>query len=154
MMKLDFLKTLKEIYSVILKDTSAYGGFPFYGLMVLAFALAGAYVFALNLLLSLVVVTLIVSVVRLSYFRPRPGQPRRKYKTIYERIDNSSFPSIHAARAVMLSVMFYRIIPLMLPLLVLLVIAVLLSRIHFKRHDWKDLAAGIAIGLILSYVFF
>jgi membrane-associated phospholipid phosphatase len=153
-MKLDFMKTLKEIYSVILKDTSAYGGFPFYGLMILAFVLVGAYGFALNLFLSLVVVTLIVAVARLAYFRPRPGQPRRKYKTLYERIDNSSFPSIHAARAVMISIMFYRIMPVMLPILVLLVVAVLLSRIHFKRHDWKDLAAGIVIGLILSYAFF
>jgi len=153
-MKLDMKNTVKEVYAVILKDCSAYGGFPFYGLMVLASALAGAYAFALNIFISLVVVTIIVAAVRLAWFRPRPGQPRRKYKTLYERIDNSSFPSIHAARAVMMSFMFYRILPVMLPLLVLLVAAVLLSRIHFKRHDWIDLAAGILIGLVLSYVFF
>jgi membrane-associated phospholipid phosphatase len=153
-MKLDMKNTLKEIYSVILKDTSAYGGFPFYGLMVLSFIMAGAYGIALNLLLSLVAVTLIVAAVRLTWFRPRPGMPRKKYRTIYERIDNSSFPSIHAARAVMISMLFYRFVPIMLPLLVLLVAAVILSRIHFRRHDCLDLLAGIAIGLVLGYLFF
>ena len=96
---------------------------------------------------------MIVAAVRLAYFKPRPGQPRKKYTTLYERIDNSSFPSIHAARAVMISFAIYSLAPVLLTVLVLLTVAVLLSRIHFKRHDWKDLLVGIILGIVMGYYF-
>src|SRR3989344_5773924 len=110
-MKLDIKNILKEIYSVTLKDLGAYGGFPFYGILILGALFFGGYGFAYNLITSLVVVTIIVAVVRLSYFKPRPGQKPRKYDSIYGRIDNSSFPSIHSARAVMLSFALYSVMP-------------------------------------------
>lgn len=152
-MQLAIWKTLKEAYAITLKDLSAYGGFPFYGIVVLMLMLPGSSL-AVPVLLSLIAVTLVVSAIRLLYFKSRPGQPKRKYKTIYERIDNSSFPSIHAARAVMLSMFFYSLSPVLWPVYALLTLIVLLSRLHFRRHDLVDLAAGLIIGIALGYFFF
>ena len=153
-MKLDLLDTAKEVYSVILKDLSAYGGFPFYGVVILGALLFRSFDIAYSLAVSLVIVTIVVAAIRLSCFKPRPGMPKKKYSSVYERIDNSSFPSIHAARAVMISMLFYSVMPVLFPLLFALVLAVLLSRIYFKRHDAVDLAVGCAIGLALGYFFF
>ena len=153
-MKLAVEKTLKEVYSVTLKDLSAYGGFPFYGLIILVFLLIGDANFALTLFVSTIVVTAIVSAIRLVYFKPRPGMPRKKYTAIYERIDNSSFPSIHAARSVMISFALISKMPIFTPIAALLIVAVCLSRLHFRRHDAKDLAVGLLIGYVLSLVFF
>ncbi len=153
-MKLALTKTIKEVYSVVLKDLSSYGGFPFYGIAVLCAIFLELYGFAVDLIISLIAITMIVAAVRLAYFKPRPGQPRKKYTTLYERIDNSSFPSIHAARAVMISFAIYSLAPVLLTVLVLLTVAVLLSRIHFKRHDWKDLLVGIILGIVMGYYFF
>ena len=153
-MKLAVKATLKEVYSVTLKDLSAYGGFPFYGLVILVFLLSGDTRFALTLILSTVLITAIVSAMRLAYFKPRPGVPRKKYTAVYERIDNSSFPSIHAARSVMISFALISKMPVFAPVATLLILAVCLSRLHFKRHDTKDLAAGLLIGYALSLLFF
>lgn len=152
-MKLKITKTLKEIYSITLKDLSAYGGFPFYGLAIIVFLYLGDLPFAYSLVVSLLAVTAAVAAVRLAYFKPRPGQKKRKYETLYERLDNSSFPSIHAARTATLSLALFSKAPAMLPLLVLLVLVVCLSRLHFRRHDPADVIAGLVIGAALGLFF-
>lgn len=153
-MKLESKKTFKEIYSVILKDLGAYGGFPFYGLLILLFLLLRDFSFAYTLIISLVVVTIVVIVFRLTYFKPRPGQKKKKHEILYQRVDNSSFPSIHAARAVMLSFALFAKAPVLLPLLVLLTLIVFASRLHFKRHDTADVVVGLLIGGVLGLIFF
>ncbi|MEK6887342.1 MAG: phosphatase PAP2 family protein [Candidatus Aenigmatarchaeota archaeon] len=153
-MKFDFRKTAREVFAVIMRDTSAYGGFPFYGMMIIVFFLLGDYSFVYNLIVSLIAVTIVVALVRLAYFKPRPGMKRKTYATLYERIDNSSFPSIHAARAVMISMALFSKFSALLPLLTLMTILVLMTRIYFKRHDAVDLAVGIIIGIALAVFFF
>lgn len=153
-MKLETKKMFKEIYSVILKDLGAYGGFPFYGVMILLFLLVSDFAFAYNLIVSLVVVTLVVIVFRLVHFKPRPGQKKKKYEILYERVDNSSFPSIHAARAVLISFALFSKATVALPLLVLLTLIVFASRLHFRRHDWTDVIVGLIIGVVLGWLFF
>jgi len=76
------------------------------------------------------------------------------YATLYERIDNSSFPSIHAARTVMISMALFNKFNVLLPLLVLMTILVLMTRIYFKRHDIVDLSVGVIIGIVLAVFFF
>ena len=153
-MKLAFKETSKEVYSVILKDLSSFGSFPFYGIAIIGFLLLNDLAFAKTLFLSLVIVTVVVAAIRLAHFKPRPGQKAKKYGAIYERIDNSSFPSIHAARSVMISFALISKMPVFTPLAALLILAVCLSRLHFKRHDTKDLAVGLIVGYALSLLFF
>lgn len=153
-MKLNAKGTTEEIARVVLKDLGAYGSFIFYLVAAAVFCLAGAYTFSSILIGSLIAVTIVIAVIRLAYFKPRPGMKSKKYNTLYDRIDNSSFPSIHVARAVMLSIAFFVMAPTMLPLLVLLVVAVGASRIYFKRHDMADIMVGAVIGIILGWFFF
>ena len=153
-MKFDFRKTVREVFAVIMRDTSAYGGFPFYGMMIITFFLLGELNFAYNLVVSLIVVTVVVALVRLAYFKLRPGMKQKMYATLYERIDNSSFPSIHAARTVMISMALFNKFNVLLPLLVLMTILVLMTRIYFKRHDIVDLSVGVIIGIVLAVFFF
>lgn len=153
-MKLDVKGTTKEIARVALKDLGTYGGFIFYALVAVMFLFIGAYAFFEVLIISLVAVTVVVALVRMVYFKPRPGMKRKKYNMLYERIDNSSFPSIHVARALMLSIAFFRMAPTLWPVLVFLTAAVCTSRIYFKRHDMVDIAVGAAIGLLLGWFFF
>ena len=145
---------MKEIYSVVLKDLGAYGGFPLYGAVILMFLLLNDFAFASRLVVSLVAVSLVIIIIRLAYFKPRPGQKKKIYNVLYERIDKSSFPSIHAARAMIISIALFAKFPVLLPLLVLLTLIVCLSRLHFKRHDWTDVIVGLVIGIALGLVFF
>lgn len=153
-MELSPVKTAKVICGVCLKDASAYGGFIFYLIAAGAFAVLGNYQFSYVLIGSLIAVTAIVMFFRLAYNKPRPGRKKIKYKTIYEAVDGSSFPSIHAARAVMISVAFFSRLPALLPVLIIMIILVCASRIYFKRHDMIDITAGIVLGLILGALFF
>ena len=152
-MKLDLRRTARELTTVILKDSSAYGGFPFYGIVILSALLVGAIAFATSLILSLIAITIVIMVVRLAYFKARPGKRPKKYKILYERIDNSSFPSIHTARSVMISIALLTQLNL-LPILLLMILLVAASRIYFKRHYMIDILVGWAIGAILGYIFF
>jgi len=79
---------------------------------------------------------------------------KRRYNLIYEAVDNSSFPSIHAARSVMISIAIYAKAPATFPLLALMVLAVCASRIYFRRHDIIDIFAGLILGFILGFLFF
>lgn len=147
-------QTTKVILEICLKDLGAYGSFIFYVVAAAAFAILGNYMFFYTLIASLVAITLIVMFFRLSYSKPRPGMKKRKYKLIYEAVDNASFPSIHTARSVMISIAIYTKAPVFLPLLILMVLAVCASRIYFRRHDIADISAGIFLGLVLGGSFF
>ena len=153
-MKLDVKSTTEEIARVALKDLSTYGSFIFYALVAAMFLAIGAYAFFEVLVISLVAVTVVVMIIRLAYFKPRPGMKRKTYTVLYDRIDNSSFPSIHVARAVMLSAAFFRMVPTLWPVLLFLTAAVCASRIHFRRHDYTDITAGAIVGAILGWLFF
>ena len=153
-MKLESKKMVKEVYSVILKDLGAYGGFPFYGAIILMFLLLKDFAFASRLVISLIAVSLVIIAIRLAYFKPRPGQKKKIYNVLYERIDNSSFPSIHAARSVMITIALFAKFQALLPVLLLLTLIVCLSRLHFKRHDWTDVIVGLVVGLVLGLAFF
>ncbi|KHO47365.1 MAG: hypothetical protein QT00_C0002G0015 [archaeon GW2011_AR5] len=153
-MELRFWKTAAVIGEVCLKDTGAYGSFIFYIAAAAIFLMLGDITFAANLLASLMTVTIIVMFFRLAYRKPRPGMKKKKHKMIYEAIDSSSFPSIHAARAVMISAAIFTKMPFLLPLLALAVLSVCASRIYFRRHDMTDIFAGLALGFILGFVFF
>ena len=152
-MKLAVKQTVEEVFSVFLKDVSSYGGIGFYTVAILFFLMTDLD-FAMRLAISLITITIAVAAVRLTYFKPRPGMKKRSYLTYYERIDNSSFPSIHAARAILISLALYTLAPAITPLFLFLTAMVCASRIFFRRHDYVDITTGLVLGAVLGYVFF
>lgn len=153
-MELDIRSTAKTIAEVALKDLGAYGSFIFYAVVAASTLTLGDFMLFSKLAVSLVAVTTVIIFFRLAYRKARPGMKKRAYRTIYETADSSSFPSIHAARATMLSVLIFSKLPAMLPVAAFLLLAVCASRIYFKRHDMIDITAGIVLGLALGWAFF
>lgn len=106
--------------------------------------------------------------IRLLYFKQRPK--KQSFQGFFERIDASSFPSMHAARSVVLSagiwfllresgiwfvvqewVMINKdwLISLFLGMFILLTGV---SRVWLKRHYWSDIIVGWIIGTIVTIV--
>lgn len=131
-----------------LTDISAFGGLPIYLAVMLFFMLFGQLHIFTQLFISLGLAYAITTFFRIVYFRQRPDKQR--YKNILERVDASSFPSLHAERATILAVtiaLFFNTILLAL-LATLVAVAVALSRVMLKRHHITDVVAGVAFGLV------
>ena len=100
------------------------------------------------------------SVVKFLFYKPRPiPQP---FKNLLEKIDASSFPSIHTANATVVglirswwwhqSIMAWGDRFLIIPILVGVVgvcSAIALSRIELKKHYPIDVLAGLLFGVLI-----
>lgn len=163
-----------------IRDISALGGLPFYIAVMLWFFAANNKAILYELMLSLLLCYAITTSIRLVYFKKRPDADRRpdtqtktkddqmsssslasynqvvmhnqKYKNIFEKIDASSFPSLHAMRAGALGVIvaaFFNNIVITAAALVMIG-AVGATRVMLRRHHSIDTTAGIAIGGIIA----
>lgn len=90
----------------------------------------------------------IVAVLRLAFFTKRPKPV--SYKNLFEKIESSSFPSMHAVRIVLL----WSFIPMgwVSIAFFLLTLLVSYSRIALKKHYWKDVIVGYLLALFMSNI--
>lgn len=139
----------------ILEELTFLGGILFYLLFSVYFLFTKQYTLFLILLFGLLAIYLITLIIRTFYFKHRPK--KIKYKSFLEKIDASSFPSIHATRATFLFV-FLTIQLINKPFLILvsltLTILVFYSRIFLKKHDFIDVFGGILLGIFISLIHF
>ncbi len=162
-----------EIREDNIRDISALGWLPFYIAVMLWFFATNNKIMLYELALSLLLCYAITIAIRLVYFKKRPDADRRlntqakddlrssssevvmhsqKYKNIFEKIDASSFPSLHAMRAGALGVIvaaFFNNIVITAAALVMIG-AVGATRVMLRRHHPIDTTAGIAIGGIVA----
>ena len=97
---------------------------------------------------GLILAEVVVVIVKMSIRRPRPAGDFGK---IYRRTDPFSFPSGHAARATMLSLLAWLLGPAAAFFAILAWSPVMvLSRIAIGIHYVFDVVAGIALGAILT----
>lgn len=128
------------------------------GLPVLVLFFAGLLAWnkigiAIEFVISLFVAELTIYVIRYFYFRQRPFGKKDGFKSLYERLDESSFPSAHSARAAVIALVLSQ--PLTWNLRIFLWIiatSVCLSRVYLKRHHPSDVVVGGVLGLIISYI--
>lgn len=137
-----------------IKDISSLGSLAFYLLMILATFLAGEYAISYKLVLSLALIFIATYSIKLFYVKPRPDFRKRKFSSLMERLNESSFPSVHAARITLISMAMYSVFPQFSLLSLLLILLVSFSRIYLKRHYLLDVAAGIIIGFSAGYTIF
>ncbi len=137
-----------------IKDVSSLGSLAFYLLAILVTFMIGEYGLSYRLIVSLATVFIVTYSIKFFYIKPRPDFRKKKFSSLLERLNESSFPSVHAARITVLSAVLYSIFPQVLSLSLLLVITVACSRIMMKRHYLTDVIAGTAMGLIISYFVF
>jgi membrane-associated phospholipid phosphatase len=105
---------------------------------------------ALTVLISIVVLAVIVLAVK---FTIRRRRPEGEWGQFYRSTDPHSFPSGHAARAVMIAVLALGMGPAWLAI-VLCVWAplVVLARVAMGVHYLSDVAAGVILGIIAGLI--
>ncbi len=136
------------------RDISAFGGTPFYFLLLVLILFSGDYVLLFRLSLCYFIAVSFSFLIRIFYFKERPE--KKKYHNFIEKLDAATFPSIHSARAGILSYAFYFRNPSVLSALLSLVflIIVVYSRIYLKKHFLKDTIAGAMLGFAVSFFVF
>lgn len=130
------------------RSVTALGDAWFYFALVLILFALGKTKFAIELTCGFFIIYFTAIIIRLFYFKNRPK--KEAYHTLLERIDASSFPSVHSARAVLIALQFSKLSDSTLTVIILFTIASLVcySRIKIKKHDWIDVIGGIVLGLI------
>ena len=106
-----------------------------------------------KLLIALLVNEILCSTIKLVFHKPRPdGQA---YKTILEKIDAGSFPSIHASRITLVYLTLFDFTDHLLLKIVFLtvILIVMYSRVALKRHFWTDIIGGLIIGASIFFIF-
>ena len=88
--------------------------------------------------------------IRLIYYKDRPL--KQKHQNIIERIDASSFPSMHTARVVFLTIILWEPLdnPLLQGMVIVLALMIAYSRIYLQKHDWMDLLGGTVLGAVVG----
>ena len=105
---------------------------------------------ALALAVGIVITALAVMVIKFTVRRKRPEGELGK---IYRKTDPHSFPSGHAARAVMLAWVAIGLGPTWLGILLLVwAIAVVLARVMMGVHYLSDVLAGALLGGLMGYL--
>lgn len=155
-------KSSRDLFSGLIqegfRDLTVFGSMILYMAAVLLFILLRMLDLALGMLYSVAVLLAVAVAVRLIYFKKRPEDRGKKveYDSIIYRIDRSSFPSVHSARAAILAVALFMVTELnsVRALGVLLAAGAVLSRVVLKKHSIEDAVAGALIGTAIGLFFF
>lgn len=103
------------------------------------------------LIKAIVVTAIVVFIVKLLVHRRRP---EGEWGGIYRNTDPHSFPSGHAARAIMIAVILIGVGPIWLGgLLLIWAPIVALARVAMGVHYLSDILAGLLIGLFIGLCF-
>ncbi|MEK6938928.1 MAG: phosphatase PAP2 family protein [Nanoarchaeota archaeon] len=138
---------LKEPLIIFFRDVTALAGTPFYILLWIFLILIQEYYLVTKLIAGFLFILFVTAIIRMIYHKERPL--KQEYHNWMERIDASSFPSMHAARAFFFSLTltsFFKYELWISVFLIALAILVSYSRIFLKKHDWWDLLGGIILG--------
>lgn len=145
-----FVRLMQKYFELFFRDMTSLGGMFFYGLLVVGLGLLGHYELAKRLIFAFLIITAITVLIRSVYFKDRPK--KQAHSTFLERIDASSFPSIHAARSSALAVILgeFSASPYFYAFVTCIAILVCLSRHYLKKHDTADIIAGIVLGVVVG----
>ena len=137
------LKTILKQIHEFFRDVTAKGGFAASLLLILLFFYSPLL---MPLIFGSVITASVVILIRIFYFRHRPK--KETYTNLWQRIDASSFPSLHRARIVFLALLFSAYFANHYVTILCTVTAALVaySRIYLHKHDWIDVVGGAAVG--------
>ena len=143
-------KLLKLVTDIVFQDITSLGSLVFFLFIAVFFFTWGEYFLFSKLIIVLVLSYIIVILIRTFYHKDRPK--KQKYSSYIERIDSSSFPSLHTTRvSALFFLVWWQIDKVLIGILFLLVfLAVAVSRIVLKKHDYIDVVAGAILGFVLA----
>jgi len=141
---------VSRLIKEFIEDTSAFGSLSFFLFLIFLFLILGQIKLAIWLTLGLILSFVFIIIIKLIYFKERPQ--KKEYKNFIEKIEASSFPSLHSWRIVMILVFlsYYYKSEYLVILLGIIAILVFFSRKYLKLHFWIDIIFGALFGLIMS----
>jgi membrane-associated phospholipid phosphatase len=105
---------------------------------------------AINMFIGVVIVTLVSFIIKAIFFKTRPK--KQPTNTLVQRLDASSFPSIHSARITILTfwLAIYSVDIILKIFLICIGVIVAYSRIYLKKHYFVDVIGGIILAAIVN----
>lgn len=107
---------------------------------------------AIRTILGTVGVVIISYAIKILFFKNRPI--KQSTGTFIEKVDASSFPSVHAARITVLAfwlIIYFNNIYLR-AFSALIWVLVVYSRVYLKKHYWTDVIGGVIIAIIINAI--
>lgn len=107
---------------------------------------------AIRTILGIAGVVIISYTIKMLFFKNRPI--RQSTGTFIEKIDASSFPSVHAARITIVAfwlIIYFNNIYLR-AFSALIWALVIYSRVYLKKHYWTDVIGGVIIAIIINAI--
>ncbi|MBN2094503.1 MAG: phosphatase PAP2 family protein [Candidatus Aenigmarchaeota archaeon] len=145
-----WMRHLDHYVNEILEQVTSFGGM-FFHLFLICFMFAlGEIILSLQLFASFILTYAVTLVLRLAHFRDRPK--KLAYSNIIEKVEASSFPSLHSMRVSAIFCLFYLFYGPGLVSLIFLgtALAVFLSRHWLKKHHPSDILAGAILGVLVG----
>ncbi|MDD5086866.1 MAG: phosphatase PAP2 family protein [Candidatus Nanoarchaeia archaeon] len=143
-------RIIKNITDIFFKQITDFGGFFFYFLILGTCLFLNELDLFFNLFLSFIFVMALGILIKLVYFKDRPK--KQKATNLFEKLDASSFPSVHAMRAVSLAFwlsLFFNNTVFTIYCFAI-AIMVMYSRIYLKKHYFIDILGGILFSGIIN----
>jgi len=132
------------------RDTTALGGLAVFLVVTISSFLLGHELLAKKLFFGLIICHFLTYVIRFFYFKQRPD--KQSHNNVVQKLDASSFPSLHSMRATVLAILLsleFQNITLMV-LFSASALSVYLTRLILKRHYFTDVLFGAIFGLIIG----
>jgi len=141
---------MSSLKTKLIEDISALGALPFFLVIILMLYLLNQISFALQLFVGILAAHIITYLIRLVYHKKRPKP--QKYRSLIEKIDASSFPSLHSVRAMTFVIIGIVNIKSALTIFFFSVYAlsIMFSRYYLKKHHLTDILAGAIIGFCIG----
>ncbi len=143
------LDRYENLIQGLARDVTALGSSPFYGYLWLLFLALDPRV-SVELFAAFALLMGISYAIKALWFKPRPDHVEGLvHDNVLEKVDASSFPSAHSARAAAIAWILLSAYPGRSPfgLVVLLgALATGATRVVLRRHSVLDVLGGFAIG--------
>lgn len=154
----DYILLMMDIHKydryldLLFRDITALGSFVFHLFLLLFIVAFGKNDLLGQLLFSLFFTLIVTVVVRIFYFKDRPK--KQEFENFLERLDASSFPSLHTARTVAMVLILLNYMQNNAVTIFLLCFSALViySRVYLQKHDWEDVAGGIILGVATFFL--
>jgi membrane-associated phospholipid phosphatase len=144
------LRHLQKLEHEFWTDLSFFGSSICYVFIIILLLTFAHYKLAFKFTVLLCIMYAVTTLIRLTYYKKRPIP--EKNDTFFERIDSSSFPSMHSMRTTSLYtwIILFAAPVAFISFAGVLTILALLSRIMLGKHDIIDVFAGGLIGVLLT----
>ena len=139
-----------DFTDVVFEQITSLGGAVFYAIVTLFTLFIGELWLFISLALTFVLIMAVSLTIKMFFFKERPD--KKRYKNIIEKLDASSFPSIHSAKITALATILSYYVGGIWVTALLGVTALLVSysRIYLNRHYFSDVIGGIVLGGIVA----